>query len=194
MLSEHGKRVPAPPSLDSLHQMAKVHSEGRKGQKSSKEEGGQGQMESSMSDSTAGPQSPVASSSANSDTRNTGVRLDPNYTRVRDCIDTELDADPNYESVEEAKSKVFEIKSSKSHGTEGAASSASVNTQANHVNTKPPKRDHVYEEVKPSEAAIVKSRVLRSHMYEDIVEVQEQKRELDRKSQDLSKSKNGKKK
>lgn len=89
------------------------------------------------------------------------ITLDPNYQTVRDCIsDMAASADPNYESVQEAESKrPFSIVT-KQNGTKLI-------------------REHYYEEVKPaSEADNVKKRVLRSHMYEDIDDVKEQKKQL----------------
>lgn len=89
------------------------------------------------------------------------VTLDPNYQTVRDCIsDMAASSDPNYESVQEAESRrPFSIVT-KQNGTKLI-------------------REHFYEEVKPaSEADNVKKRVLRSHMYEDIDDVKEQKKQL----------------
>lgn len=93
------------------------------------------------------------------------VTLDPNYQTVRDCI-SELAAssDPDYESVQEAESR------------------GAVHIVINQNGTKLI-RDHFYEEVKSaSEADRVKKRVFKSHMYEDIDEVQEQKKQFNMNS------------
>ncbi|XP_069106832.1 uncharacterized protein [Argopecten irradians] len=183
-------RVPAPPSLDSLHLMTKTHHEGRQGSRSSTEESefrhsipeqlspgayvSSPPLRAKARTSYADPQA----SSSNVRGSSGVVTLDPNYQTVRDCVndlDLDGDIDPNYESVEEAKAKVFVLEQKQENGQ---------------MADNKKKRNHVYEEVKPSsEVRGNQTRALRSHMYEDIDEVQEQKRELNRKSQEVSKSK-----
>ncbi|OWF50069.1 uncharacterized protein LOC110450922 [Mizuhopecten yessoensis] len=188
---EQQARVPAPPSLDSLHLMTKTHHEGRQGSRSSTEESEFRHSIPEQLSPSAFVNSPPYGASArtsyaepkvsspNVRGTNGNVILDPNYQTVRDCVndpDLDCDIDPNYESVEEAKAKAFVLEEKKENGQ-------------NSTDTKI-KRNHVYEEVKPSsETRGNQTRALRSHMYEDINEVQEQKRELNRKSQVISKSK-----
>lgn len=94
-----------------------------------------------------------------------GVSLDPNYTTVRDCIpERQVEGDPNYESVEEVKSKVQEVEQEEQR-------KAMMERK---------KRLHVYEEVKEGETNPVRERVLRRHMYEDLDGVKTQKQELDK--------------
>lgn len=108
------------------------------------------------------------------------VTLDPDYQTVRDCVN-DLDVDPNYESVEEARAKVFVLEQ-KNNGQMSVSSADGKK-----------RRNHVYEEVKPSPSSSdtrsKQTHASRSHMYEDIDVVREQKRELNRKSQEISKSK-----
>lgn len=102
------------------------------------------------------------------------VTLDPNYQTVRDCIaDMAPTSDPNYESVQEVQSKAtFDVVTNQ-NGTRLI-------------------RDHFYEEVKPAtEAETVKKRVLRSHQYEDIDDVKEQRKQLNDKNDDVWKRRSG---
>lgn len=185
--------MPAPPSLDSLHSMTKQNPTGYRLSKNETE------LNDERYASVDQPKSPGTLSnprlsanvtgarfSVNSDSSNqkppigvsgaslgaTGgpeVVLSPNYQTVKDYIPEDPEMDPNYESVEEAKSKIdYNSKEMKN---------AMMNRKI---------RTHVYEEVKPSpESTQVKNRVLRSHMYEDIEEVKEQqKKGVNRKSKD----------
>ncbi|XP_033726611.1 uncharacterized protein LOC117316198 [Pecten maximus] len=188
---EQQARVPAPPSLDSLHLMTKTHHDVRQGSRSSTEESEIRHIVPEQLSPSGFVNSPPygtaarasygdpQSSSPNIRGASGKVTLDPNYQTVRDCVnenDLDCDIDPNYESVEEAKAKVFVLEQKKEDGQTPADNKK--------------KRNHVYEEVKPSsEERGNPTRALRSHMYEDIDEVQEQKRELNRKSQEISKSK-----
>ncbi|XP_060077713.1 uncharacterized protein LOC132557234 [Ylistrum balloti] len=188
---EQQARVPAPPSLDSLHLMTKTHHDGRQGSRSSTEESDlRHSVQEQLSPSAFVSSPPYGATtrtsfvepqtaSPNFRALNGKVTLDPNYQTVRDCVndpDLDCDIDPNYESVEEAKAKVFVLEQKKENEQKPADGKKT--------------RNHVYEEVKPSsELRGNQTRALRSHMYEDIDEVQEQKRELNRKSQEISKSK-----
>ena len=108
-----------------------------------------------------GPVSPNGGSHVRNLSDQEDVTLDPNYQTVRDCIsDLAASSDPNYESVQEAESR-------------GAFHSVTNQNGTKLI------RDHFYEEVKSaSEADRVKKRVLKSHMYEDIDEVKEQKKQF----------------
>ncbi|KAK3087032.1 hypothetical protein FSP39_000677 [Pinctada imbricata] len=167
--------VPAPPSLDSLHLMAKMdgkqrlsgeidglpdHPQKSPGSTSHPRQSGgiNGFPETSSSNGMVNP----AFDGADSDLGD--ITLDPNYMTVRDCIpDSEGDMDPNYESVEEAKAK---------------ANFKTDRERERELIMERKKRAHVYEVVETSEAEKVKERVLRSHMYEDLDGVQFEKQKL----------------
>ncbi|KAJ8321906.1 hypothetical protein KUTeg_000377 [Tegillarca granosa] len=186
--------VPAPPSLDSLHSMTKQNPGGYRLSQNESESNNEryasvdhpkspGTLSNprlsanvtgarlSVNSDSSNPKSPFGVPGGLSSLGATGgaeVVLSPNYQTVKDYIPEDPDTDPNYESVEEAKSKIdYNSQEMKK---------AMMNRKI---------RTHVYEEVKPSpESTQVKNRVLRSHMYEDIDEVKEQKKGINRKSKD----------
>lgn len=151
------------------------------------------------------------------------IMLHPDYHRVKDCIvDGDSENDPNYESVDEALSKVklASLRASASPNSNNITSVSVKNVCSDNA-TSPSRRKHQYEEVSPSsspmlcaahspgtftaatsgltpsdnyagkvkgEAAFsgmvgsqkcenkVRERVLQGHMYEDISEVQNNKK------------------
>lgn len=134
------------------------------------------------------PLSPVISSSANSTSEpspthlsgaSNGVVLNPDYQLVRDCVPAENDSDqdPNYESVDEAKSKSPSEENSDKRNT-----SPTVQSQRSSVLTGRPLNTHVYEEVHPNEARQGRNRPPRQHTYEEIIEVRGQKEDGSQKS------------
>ncbi|XP_061181877.1 dentin sialophosphoprotein-like [Saccostrea echinata] len=173
--------APAPPSLDTLHLMT----EG-KSRLSGDTDGSNRSSYSESQKSPGGTTSPRYSTGSteavstgmvnpafDGDPDSMGISLDPNYTTVRDCIpDRQVEGDPNYESVEEVKSKVQEVEEEKQR-------------QAMRERKK---RLHVYEEVREGETNPVKERVLRGHMYEDLDGVKTQKQQLSKKEEDSNDS------
>ncbi|KAL5014578.1 hypothetical protein ScPMuIL_008848 [Solemya velum] len=139
------------------------------------------------------PLSPVMSNSHNSTTDsaptqftgsvNDDVVFNPDYQLVRDCVTVENDSDqdPNYESVDEAKSKSI----SEENNIKQKASQ-SVKPQRTPNLTGRPLNSHVYEEVHPSETRQLRTRPLRQHTYEEIVEVRCQKEDQSQKSEEFS--------
>lgn len=165
--------APAPPSLDILHQMTegkpRVPGDTDSSNRSSFAEGqkspGATASPRFSSGSTEAMSTGMVNPAFDGDQDTGGVSLDPNYTTVRDCIpERQVEGDPNYESVEEVKSKVQEVEQEEQR-------KAMMERK---------KRLHVYEEVKEGETNPVRERVLRRHMYEDLDGVKTQKQELDK--------------
>lgn len=169
--------APAPPSLDILHLMTEGKSRAPGDTDSSNRSSfAEGQKSPGA---TASPRFSSGSTEAMStgmvnpafdgDQDSGGVSLDPNYTTVRDCIpERQGEGDPNYESVEEVKSKVQEVEQEEQR-------KALMERK---------KQLHVYEEVKEGETNLVRERVLRRHMYEDLDGVKTQKKELDKQEEE----------
>ena len=159
--------APAPPSLDSLHETAKQQSNQRPpGQGHTRTPSGQGHIRTpsdhirnsgqghfrtpSGDRHSVEGQIPLATEEI--------VDLDPSNYRPRAATpdDLDLEYDPNYETVEEAKSR---------------AKYEEIN--GNSRNEKKI-RAHVYEEVTvTNEARRARQRVLNLHTYEDITDVRE---------------------
>ncbi|KAK3583188.1 hypothetical protein CHS0354_025707 [Potamilus streckersoni] len=167
--------APAPPSLDSLHMMARVHQGEITKRRSDRKTG------DSSSYYNVSPSSPVSPPKTHSRTPSGGdfrvasvtpnegasmaASFDPDYQSV--VVSSSLEEsefDPNYESVDEAKAKtryesIDESKNKKSSDMRKA-------------------RGHVYEEVTvPDETAFAKQHALNKHTYEDIKEVHGKRRD-----------------
>ena len=173
--------APAPPSLDSLHETAKQQSNQRtpgqghcrtpSGQGHSRTPSGQGHFRTPSGDINTGNVEGRATLATEE-----VVDLDPLNYRKDAATPDELEYDPNYETVEEARSR---------------AKYEEING-----NSKMEKkiRAHVYEEVTvTNEARRSRQRVLNLHTYEDITEVkdvaQNKHRNSKSKSDDTEKSK-----
>ncbi|KAL3889999.1 hypothetical protein ACJMK2_002306 [Sinanodonta woodiana] len=167
--------APAPPSLDSLHLMARVH---------------QGEITKRHTERKPGdlggyynisPSSPVSPPNTHSRTPSGGdfrvvsatpnegacsaASFDPDYQSVMVSSSLEeSEFDPNYESVDEAKAKPrYESidESEKKHSSDMKKA-----------------RGHVYEEVTvPDETAVAKKHALNKHTYEDIKDIHGKRRE-----------------
>ncbi|XP_055997422.1 uncharacterized protein LOC125645853 isoform X2 [Ostrea edulis] len=168
--------APAPPSLDTLHLMTEGKS------RLSGDTTGSNRSSYAESQKSPGATASPRFSTGSAEVVSTGmvnpafdgdpdsmvVSLDPNYTTVRDCIpDRQGEGDPNYESVEEVKSKVHQVEQEEQR-------KAMMERK---------KRVHVYEEVKEGETNPVRERVLGRHMYEDLDGVKTEKEELDKKEE-----------
>ena len=171
--------APEPPSLDSLHSMTKSTSsnDGEHGSRAPAspsasggnviiaEDGYAVVSKTSFSPSeTALPQIPHAGTSSSLGSLGSlgeevlinGVTLHPDYHSVKDCVPgQDNENDPNYESVDEALSKVPVSSAANSssssavmhaYSTTATASTPCV-TIINHTSS--PRRTHQYEEVSP---------------------------------------------
>lgn len=180
--------APEPPSLDSLHSMTKSTSsnDGEHGGSRAPtspsasssnviiaEDGYAMVSKTSFSPSeTALPQIPRTGTSGSMGSQGSlgeevvmnGVTLHPDYHRVKDCIpDQDSENDPNYESVDEALSKVPASSATNSSSSPPSASSAVMHadsstatggTRCVTVNivtlaSSPSRKAHQYEEVSP---------------------------------------------
>ncbi|ESP03412.1 hypothetical protein LOTGIDRAFT_171503 [Lottia gigantea] len=161
--------APVPPSLDSLHLMKKhertrhlATPEDTSLEESNTNSHTSPNKRSSFSPTTALPGIPKAMSSS---VHENDIILEPKYQSVKDSIeDLESENDPNYESVDEAKARF-----------------PSTIT----------KRQHHYEEVSPTTSQPtspnnIRTRVLNRHTYEDIEDVKEEQKHL-QKSQNNNK-------
>lgn len=160
--------APAPPSLDSLHETAKQqnsqrtpvqgHSRTPSGQGHIRTPSDQGQVRTPSSQGHFRTPSGDKNSVEARVTLATEevVDLDPANYRPRAATPDDLEYDPNYETVEEAKSKAKYEEINGSSKTDKKI------------------RAHVYEEVTvTNEARRTKQRVLNLHTYEDITDVKD---------------------
>lgn len=144
--------APAPPSLDSLHETAKQQSNQRSsGQGHSRTPSGQGHFRTPSGDMNS-----TAVDGRVTLATEEVVDLDTSNFKAEAATPDDLEYDPNYETVEEAKSKV---KYEEINGDSKMEKKI---------------RAHVYEEVTvTNEARRTRQRVLNLHTYEDITDVKD---------------------